>query len=613
MGTDMRFDDIDLFCDILATPGDCGIDTETTIDRSIARECCLLQLAHEDGRECILRTVDAPELLARAMTAIDNAKARMIAHNAIFELEVFQNNGADPEGVECTMMLSKVLKTEMRGDNTKGQRFSLAAMIEKEFGVVLDKDEQKRDWRLPLDESAIKYAIDDAIWALKLWQKLEPQCDDDDWSGYTVIRDALPALAECNLTGMTLDTVAHAELCDHLVEEIADGIMLMDLITGEGVENYNSPKQVGEWIARNLFENPEHDASIASMLFAQVTDEFWPTTSLGFSLDKNVVGRILSMVEIVSPVVGEFLIARAQWMKAVKMYQAFGPKLREKVDADGRLRGSFKPHGAKTTRMSCVDPNLQQMPNDPMFREMFITRKGRKFCIADYGQQELRIGCIIGDDVAMQQVFAEGGDIHSATAVKVFHISADEFDPDNNPVHTKKRKQAKGPNFLALYGGGVGGLALATGMSTDESEEILTAWLRAYPGIARYRNEAPKKAEAAGFVQLASGQKLKIVRSSRPAQMINAPVQGGGASVAYRALANVRRYLREAGLFTARICGPVHDEIIVEADDADAPQALECLESGMLDAMLEFFPKCRDLGMDALADGGIGDTWAAKP
>lgn len=617
-GVEAPFTDIEWFEEVVAAAGVIGIDCETTIDRVIKQKICTFQAWHEDGDRCLLRVVDRPDLEKRALRALERSPGTLIAHNAIFEQTQFLREGAEPR-LHCTMLMAKVLEGEMRADDGKAQLFSLAALSERRLGATRDKKEQKRDWTLPLDDSAVAYAMDDARDAVDLWKQFCVEAGNADWSGYHVIAEALPAIAEVNLTGMVLDKVQHRALIRRLGEEAKEGVRLLNLIAdsgldGQGIANHGSPKQVSEWIAANLLpDGVRRTPRVAALLFAQVTEKHWRTSTLGFSLDKNVVQGVLREVEACSPLVAEYLLARATWMKARKLLEAFGESLLAKVDADGRVRTQIKPHGAKTSRTSAVDPNMQQMPAEPEFRAMFVAevKRRRKLVICDYGQMELRVGAIIARDQVMMDVFRQGADIHSETAVRVFKFDASTFDPEDNPTHKAARKKAKAPNFAALYGAQAGAIAMATGLSFREASDLLEAWLDVYRGIARYREEQPRKAAADGYVQLASGQKIRCVATTRPAQAINAPVQGGCASVFYRAATRVRRRLRAEGV-DALMAGLVHDEIILDAHEDHAERAAEILQDEMVGALLEFFPEAAELGMADLADAGVVDTWAEK-
>lgn len=601
---------------ILATPGVIGFDVETTIDRAAKRQLCTVQAAHEDGREVMVYVYNQPDLIGMVAQAITASPARLVAHFAVFEWEMCHKIGARPKDMVCTYVAARCLHGAMVGsDNLADEEYggwALEDLARGILGINMDKTLQKSDWTQPLTPASIEYGLQDARIARDLWFVFEPEfaADPDAWNGFAVVNDAIPAIASCNQHGgLVFDKVAHKALCVRLESGLRAHTFEMDLISRDEIANHGSGKQVSDWISHNLFDDPEDTPLRASLKFFQCTEQNWGLTATDqLSLAKGTVTRILELVEMVNPDVGEYLRVRAMYQQEAKLVQAFGAKLAEAVDDDGCIRGSFIPHGARTSRGSMRDPNLQQMPVEPEFRQCFKARKGRKLVIADYGQIELRTGCIIADDKRMQLVFKEGFDIHAATAVAVFALGA--YDPDN-PAHKMLRKKAKAPNFAALYGAEEFAIALATGMTMSEARAFLDKWLGVYPGIDTYRRRMPEIGRQQGYIQLVSGQKIKVVEDTRPAQMINGPVQGGSASVMYRAATRVWRRLEEEDL-DAYLTLLVHDELIVDAAEECAVRAAHILQEEMVEALLHFFPLAAELGLDNVADASICDNWAQK-
>lgn len=608
--------DIELFEAIVTTPGVVGLDFETTIERAFARTICTIQVAHEDEREVVLHLWSRPDLIPRVVAALNKAKCEFAAHFAVFEAECLWKLGIRPKNLKCTYVASRVLHGAMTGDSEEEEEYggwSLADLVLGRFGVVLSKKLQKQDWTQPLTPEGIEYCLEDSRWARDLWISLWDEFDRDPESraGFDVVNDAVPTFARCNLHhGMEFDHAAHGVLCKKLDENLRMHIFAMDIWSGEAVRNHASGKQVSEWICQYPLLDEVRTPRSTCDIFLQVTDGTnWGLTATGqLRLDKNTMTRVLEDVEIVNPTVGGYLRSRMQYQKDKKILDAFGPKLATLVDIDRCIRGSLIPHGAKTSRASCRDPNLQQMPKDDEFRACFRARKGRKMVICDYGQIELRVGCIIADDKRMQSFFAQGLDIHAATAVAVYGLG--QYDPEN-PIHRKLRGKAKAPNFAALYGAMVSTIALHTGLPMWEAAELLNKWLETYPGIARFREEMPVIGRQQGYVQLVSGQKIKVLEDTRPAQMINAPVQGGAATVMYRAAALVDWALEAAGL-DAVLSIVVHDELIIDASEEDAVAAAEIVQREMVRALLEYFPIAKELGVDNVADASVCDHWGEK-
>lgn len=248
------------------------------------------------------------------------------------------------------------------------------------------------------------------------------------------------------------------------------------------------------------------------------------------------------------------------------------------------------------------------MPAEALFRALFLAFLGRVLVIADYGQIELRTGCLIAACRAMQEVFATGMDIHSATAERIHHIT---YDPAN-PQHVKWRKAGKPVTFAVTYGAMARTIALNSGLSIPEAEELLDSWLRAYPGFRTYRDEQPDKARALGYIELASGQRIAIAEDARAPQLINAPVQGGSASVMYLAATLIYNDLKERGL-DARLAALVHDEVIVDSAPEDAEEVKEIIETRMREALLDLFPEAAAMKADNIADAAIVKDWSEKP
>jgi DNA polymerase I len=154
-------------------------------------------------------------------------------------------------------------------------------------------------------------------------------------------------------------------------------------------------------------------------------------------------------------------------------------------------------------------------------------------------------------------------------------------------------------------------IALNSGLSVRAAGELLDRWLAIYPGVRRYREEQPVCARAAGYVRLVSGQRIRVRDDSRPAQLINAPVQGSAASVMYLALTIVHRRLHAERL-DAQLALCVHDEILLDAAPEHAHRAAIVLQESMAEALVTLYPQTRAMGLDRVAAAVIIDRWGDK-
>jgi hypothetical protein len=595
-----------------------SIDFETSIAPAYCREVCTIQLTHENGDEAFAYVYpDGGKWLRYIFEGVTDSE-NYIAFNSTFEAECLVKEGVNlfPQ---CAMIAAKVLRGTMEGDKTHRVGWSLKEVMEREFGKIRDKTIRARDWREPPDAEAIEYGMEDtrdalALW--RLWQGLfEP--DPQAWAGYRLIMDALPACVEINLRGLPFNHEAHAALIITLEEQMAEQLFMLDLLSWGMISNHNSAPQVAAWMRRIMLAGRPQaqidSPSAFSLIYQRVTGQHWPMTPTGtMSLDRAAIESRMEGLSKVAPGVAAYLTQRLQYTKIAKLKQAFGEPLRQFIGPNGHLYSSLRLHGAQTSRMSCNSPNVQQMPSEAEFRALFKAFLGRKLIVADYGQIELRVGSIIADDKAMQQVFIQKDDIHQASANAIKRLLT--HTPD--AVATKQeRKDSKGPTFAALYGAMAAAIAAAAGLPLAEAQVLLDTWLAVYPGIKRYREEAFDKAKALGGVRLVSGQFLRIAADTRPAMTINSPVQGSAASVMYRAMKLVHDevLLARAHGYDIWLAHSIHDELLLDtADGEDAEVGRELLTRCMCKALIDLYPHAVDLGMAESAEADIVTSWAEK-
>jgi DNA polymerase I-like protein with 3'-5' exonuclease and polymerase domains len=594
---------------ILATPGDIGIDCETTVSRAIERDICTLQVSHIDGRKACIYLYNQPDLIQAVMQAITDSPATLIAYNSCFEMEVFLKHGGCPKHLKCAMVATKVLRGIIDGKEIPPV-YTLKAVAARELAMPMDKSTRDRDWRIPMDQEAYDYAMLDADAALELWvlYSVEFDEDPDQLAGFDIINNAIEGIATSNLTGLAFDRAAHRVMVHEQIQFCEEYTIAMDAVCDEKIANHGSPAHVSRWIAEQISFEKGCKPSRAAMLYQQMTGETWKSSTVGFSLDKHVVERVLPTLQVYWPKVALYLSLRAAYQKVAKLLQAFGEPLDQKLDPGDILRCSMIPHGAKTSRMSARDPNLQQMPAEAAFRRMFKARTGRVLVLADYSQIELRVGCLIANDLVMQHVFRLGKDIHAATAENIHGIVYDE----TNYQHVLWRKAGKPVTFAALYGAEAATIAMNSGLDMEAAATLLESWLDAYPGIRDYRLAQPDRARNAGYIQLVSGQKIKVHESARAAQLINAPVQGSSASVMYLAITYTHQALKDAGI-DAALALIVHDEILIDSAPECAQQAADILQTQMARALVDLYPEVAELGLENVAEAVVAQSWADKP
>jgi len=261
-----------------------------------------------------------------------------------------------------------------------------------------------------------------------------------------------------------------------------------------------------------------------------------------------------------------------------------------------------------TGRLSSTEPNLQNIPVrqelGAKLREMFIPQPGWVFVDADYSQIELRVLAHIAEDETMRKAFAEGADIHAATAAQVFGVPPERVTPD-------MRRSAKAVNFGIVYGMGDFSLAADIGVSRAEAKRYIETYLGKYEGVQRYMTEIKEQARRDGYVTTIFGRRRAIpevqsknyhIRAFGERAAMNAPIQGSAADIIKMAMVAVAGRLEREGL-QGRLVLQVHDELIVECPKEEA-ETVKALLTEEMEGVYALNPRLS-------AEAKVGENWAA--
>ena len=375
-------------------------------------------------------------------------------------------------------------------------------------------------------------------------------------------------LADMTRIGILVDKEGIEKFGVKMRSELEDVLTRIHMETGSASFNPNSPKQLGE------------------MLFDTMGLPHGKKTQRGWSTDAETLESLRDY-----PLVEDILQYRAYQ----KLNSTYVEGLLKVIAEDGRIHTRFNQTEARTGRLSSDNPNLQNIPIrtelGSQLRAYFIAKPGCVLVDADYSQIELRILAHITGDEHMQQAFLNGEDIHRSTAAKIYGIPQEE-------VTSRLRSSAKAINFGIMYGKGAYSLAKDIGVSVKEADAFLKNYLAAFPKVSGYMDKTIADAKACGYVSTLFGRRRALpelassnfnVRSSGERMARNTPIQGTAADVIKLAgrgepinEQNVRYVLqlvREGR--EARLVLQVHDELIVEAPQAEAEKAAQILREEM--------------------------------
>ena len=268
--------------------------------------------------------------------------------------------------------------------------------------------------------------------------------------------------------------------------------------------------------------------------------------------------------------------------------------------------------GAATGRLASTEPNVQNIPirtaDGKAIRQAFVAAEGHQLISVDYSQIELRLAAEIAGIAALQQAFAEGLDIHTHTASLVFNVPVGEISPD-------QRRAAKAINFGIIYGISAFGLSKQIGCAQSEAQQFIKDYLNRYHELRDWMDATKVFARQNGYVMTLFGRKIHLPdilskhaprRAFAERQAINAPMQGTAADLIKRAMVRIPPALLSAGN-SAKLILQVHDELVLEAREADANAAGKIVKTAMEQAAQP------DVMLKAplVAEVGIGPNWAA--
>jgi DNA polymerase I len=319
----------------------------------------------------------------------------------------------------------------------------------------------------------------------------------------------------------------------------------------------------------------------------------------GYSTDTKVLRAIRADHEIVAVV--------EEWRELSKLLNTYLVPLPALLGPDGRLHTHFNQTVAATGRLSTSNPNLQAIPiRTELGREIrsaFVAEPGHRLISADYSQIELRILAHVSGEPKLREAFARGEDIHRATAAEVLGV-------DPAKLTAAQRSIAKMINFGIVYGISAFGLSENLEIPREQAQEYIDAYLARFPLVQDFIERTVEQAERDGYATSLLGRRRPVpelrarnrqTRGFGERVAVNFVMQGSNADIIKKAMAAIHRRLREEGR-SARLVLQVHDELLVEAPDAEVSAVKELVRAEMCAA----YPLDPPLAVDV----GAGDSWA---
>ncbi len=545
-----------------------AFDTETSsLDPFAARivgvsfavapgEAAYLPLAHDYPG--VAAQLPREQVLARLKPWLESAQHAKIGQNLKYDQHVLANHGIRLAGVRHdTLLQSYVL--EAGKDGVRGH--DLGQLASRHLGLatisyetLCGKGARQIGFSQVAIEQASEYAAEDADLCLRLHAVMYPLIAAESGLRHVYEEIEMPVrdvLFRMERSGVLID----GELLSRQSREI--GQRLLDLESKAHAAagqpfNVNSPKQLAEI----LFDRLGLPVKKKTPTGTPSTDE-----------------EVLSELALDYPLPKILLEAR----QLAKLKGTYTDKLPQMVEATtGRVHTSYAQAVAVTGRLASNDPNLQNIPvrtaEGRRIRAAFVAPPGSVIVSADYSQIELRIMAHLSEDQRLLDAFAQGEDVHRATAAEIFGLPPAE-------VGAQQRRVAKVINFGLIYGMSAFGLARQLDLERGAAKAYIERYFARYPGVAGYMATTRETAKARGYVETVFGRRLWLPEIHSPVAArrqaaeraaINAPMQGTAADLIKAAMIAVHGWLDAEHLQT-RLLMQVHDELVLEVPENELP------------------------------------------
>ncbi|MGF7184405.1 DNA polymerase I-like protein with 3'-5' exonuclease and polymerase domains [Desulfitispora alkaliphila] len=544
-----------------------GVDIETMGKDPLCPrkgEIRLLQIAVEKSPVMIVDWTKISDEGKQVVKEFLERPTVKVFHNAKFDLKFLFNEGINlQEYIFDTYLAAGVLTL-----GRKNPKLSLESLVEKHLKIKLDKEEQKSNWaRDPLTDEQLKYAAIDASVLLPLRQKLTAELENSDLKETAKLEfETIPAIVQMELNGVGVDKEKLALLKENLQQEKEACLDSLRAHFPQDI-NFNSPNQLLQALG-------EKGIKITSTKHEELS-------------------QIAPRYEEVSLILKH---------KEIEKQLQFAKKIPECVDVStSKIYSNYFQLGAATGRLSCTDFNLQQVPNRREFRDCFVPDKGNVLVVADYSQMQIRIAAEISKDYEMIEAYQRGDDLHKLTASLISGKSVDE-------VTKEMRTAAKALNFGMLFGMGAAGLvkyawsSYNVKLTEQEASEFIEKFFKKYSGLKHWqKKEGRKKTKESRTL----GNRRRLFdEEARYTQLVNNPIQGSESDILKKVLSFLPTIFNGT---SAKIIACVHDEIIIECEEAEAEKIAVMLQVAMEKVGEKYLKE-----VPVVAEAIITTSWAEK-
>ena len=522
-----------------------AIDTETTGLHWWRTEVCVVSFAWSGGSTALWvpkeeRSSNSP--MARLLTELFNCPTnRVILWNAKFDFHQIR----ETFGVEIPAWDSfhdAMIMCHLLDEN---RRMALKVRVKEDLGIDPIEEKQLKLYmrrnklttydELPLD-ILLPYAVKDAEFTLTFYAKYFSDVREYFLEVYDLERKSLMVLMEMERHGVLIDKPYLEEVQVKLLTELDELDLSIKALIGDDL-NINSPRQLADYFFRK--------EGLAPVKMGKTHE----------SVD-------VSVLEQLKHPLAEQLVSYRKKFKLANTYVA--PML-EMLDSNGRLHCSYNQVGAKTGRMSCSDPNLQNIPSDretSLIRRAFVSDSGMVFF--DYSGMEARVFAHYCNDTHLINAYNANLDPYIMVGASIFELPYDEVVSklEAGDSEAKNMRYIGKTTFLStIYGVGKKRLSGQLDVGMDEAESFLKSFFKLYPKIKPFVRTISDQVKVNGYIETLAGRYRRLEFKDNY-KGVNALIQGTATGDMLKAsLVKTHEALKETGGALSLV---IHDEVAIE-------------------------------------------------
>ncbi|OGV30847.1 MAG: DNA polymerase I [Legionellales bacterium RIFCSPHIGHO2_12_FULL_35_11] len=523
-------------------------------------------------------------ILQHLKPILENKEIKKIGQNLKYDYTVFKNYDISLTGIASDTMLESYLL------NSSSPRHDMDTLALKylhhttiKYNDVVGSGAKEIPFQnVPITEAAA-YAAEDAEITLKLHHKLFPQLST---KLKTILHELevplISILANIERYGVLIDPTLLKTQGERLKAQIKAYEQKAIEIVGRNF-NLNSPKQLQEILFDEL-----------KLPVIAKTPKGQPSTS------ESVLQELAENFELPNVILN--------YRSLTKLVSTYIDALPKQINPNtNRVHTSYNQAITATGRLSSSNPNLQNIPirneEGRQIRRAFIAPEGNLLLTADYSQIELRIMAHLSQDKSLLDAFANGLDIHTATASEIFGVSLAE-------VTQTQRRRSKAINFGLIYGMSAFGLAKQLQIDRKDAQTYIDRYFTKYPGVLKYMEETKEKGRANGYVETIYGRRLylpeindknMIRRKAAERIAINAPLQGTAADIIKMAMIKIANWQMNEARLKSTMIMQVHDELVFEVATTQIEEIKKQVQNIMEGAT--------ELSVPLLVSVGVGNNW----